>query len=99
MASQRKIKAVFFDFMGTCVDWHSSAVQAMPSSISKSDASRIAIDWHQQYFYENRQLSTQGLPPEDIDITLARALSAVLDRNPEQKAHFDDAAKKNLVEK
>ncbi|CZR67690.1 related to hydrolase (HAD superfamily) [Phialocephala subalpina] len=99
MAPQSKIKAVFFDFMGTCVDWHSSAVQAMPSAVPQNEASQIAIDWHQQYFYENSQLSTKGLPPEDIDITLARALSVVLDRNPEQKAHFDDAAKRNMVEK
>ncbi|KAH8893612.1 HAD-like protein [Thozetella sp. PMI_491] len=99
MAPQGKIKAVFFDFMGTCVDWHSSAVQAIPPSVSQSDASKIAIEWHQQYFYENSQLSAKGLPPEDIDITLARALSAVLDRNPEHKTYFDDKVKKNMVEK
>jgi 2-haloalkanoic acid dehalogenase type II len=99
MAPPSTIKAVFFDFMGTCVDWHSSAVKAMPASVPQSEASKIAIDWHQQYFYENSQRSTQGLLPEDIDVTLARALSAVLDRNSEHKAHFDDKAQRHLVEK
>ncbi|KAF2420588.1 HAD-like protein [Tothia fuscella] len=98
MAPQSKIKAVFFDFMGTCLNWHSSAVQAMPSSIVQDEASRIAIEWRQQYFYENNQRFMNGLLPEDIDITLARALGFVLDRNPEHKAHFDDAARKNMVE-
>jgi 2-haloalkanoic acid dehalogenase type II len=99
MAAQSTIKAVLFDFMGTCVDWHSSAVQAMPSLVPRNEASKIAMEWHQQYFYENSQRSTQELEPEDIDVTLARALSVVLDRNPEHKAHFDDAAKRNMVEK
>jgi hypothetical protein len=99
MAQQSKIKAFFFDFMGTCVDWHSSAVQAMPSSVPQSEASKIAIDWHQQYFHENSQRSTQGLPPEDTGMTPARALGAVLDRNPEHKAHFNDPDKENLVRK
>lgn len=94
VAPQSKIKAIFLDFIGTCFDWHTFALLAMPSSVPKSEASKIAIDWYQQYFYENSQTLTHGLPPEDIDVTLARALSVVLDRNPEHEAHFDDAARK-----
>ncbi|KAF2674459.1 HAD-like protein [Microthyrium microscopicum] len=99
MAPQSKIKAVFFDFMGTCVDWHSSALGAMPPAVPKDIASKMAIDWHQRYFWENSQLSAKGLGPEDIDLTLARALGAIIDQNPEQAGHFDDAARRKLVEK
>ena len=97
MTSHKKIKAVFFDFVGTCVDWHTSAVEAMPPSLTSSDASQLAIDWRLRYFFENAQLLAQGLPPEDIDTTLLRALGAVLDRNPNHQAHFDHAAKQKLV--
>lgn len=97
MTQHTKVKAVFFDFMGTCVDWHSTAVKAMPSTLPEAEASRIAIAWHRQYFAENAKLASKNAPPEDIDQTLARALDIVLDLNHQQRDHFDRHARTKLV--
>lgn len=76
--TEPKIKAVFFDFMGTCLDWHSSAVASAPASITKAEASELALQWRQQYFDENEERIRQKLPTEDIDQTLSRAMDKVL---------------------
>ena len=91
------IKAVFFDFMGTCLDWHSSVVQALPSAIPRAEASKLALEWRQQYFRENSTRVSQNLNPEDIDITLARSLEVVLARFPAHSPHFDDQTKSHLI--
>ncbi|KAH6886869.1 HAD-like domain-containing protein [Thelonectria olida] len=95
---QSKIKAVFFDFMGTCLDWHSSVVQSSPASISKSEASKLALEWRRRYFIENDHRFRQKLQVEDIDVTLARTLEIVLNNSPEYQSHFDDSTKKRLIE-
>lgn len=95
---QGKIKAVFFDFMGTCLDWHSSVVKAFPPSITNKTASDLALEWRKQYFIANNQRYLQGLPPEDIDITLARVLDIVSEQFQDAKSHLDANAKKSLVE-
>ncbi|KAJ5177098.1 haloacid dehalogenase [Penicillium canariense] len=95
---QAKVKAVFFDFMGTCLDWHSSVVRSLPPSIPGVDASQFALEWRKQYFIANNQRYIEGLEPEDIDLTLARVLEAVLDQFPDVKSHIDTQAKKRLVE-
>jgi 2-haloacid dehalogenase len=95
---QGKIKAVFFDFMGTCLDWHSSVVQAFPPAINNNMASEIALEWRKQYFIANNQRYLQSLAPEDIDITLVRVLDAVLGQFPDAESHLDTIAKKRLVE-
>lgn len=95
-----KIKAVFFDFMGTCLDWHSSVVDAFPPSVPRDKASRLALDWRQRYFDENGERVRQGLDVEDIDVTLARTLDALLtdETPPSVRAMvFDDAARKSMV--
>ncbi|CAI6080291.1 unnamed protein product [Clonostachys chloroleuca] len=93
-----KVKAVFFDFMGTCLDWHRSAVDASPASLSKEDASKLVLQWRQQYFNENSYRLQQNLTPEDIDITLARALDIVLDKFDHYKPHFGVDEKKRMVQ-
>lgn len=98
MTSQHKIKAVFFDFMGTCLDWHSSVLEHSPSAIPKNVISQLALDWRVQYFLSNSKRLEQNLPPEDIDDTLARTLNHVVETIPEFKSHFDDAAKTRMVE-
>ncbi|RAH82227.1 HAD-like protein [Aspergillus japonicus CBS 114.51] len=98
-SSPPKIKAIFFDFMGTCLDWHSSVVQAMPASIPAPAASQLALDWRRQYFLENEQRVRDHLAPEDIDLTLPRALRVVLDRSPEyQDALSDPTAVAQLIQ-
>ncbi|KAK5988016.1 Haloacetate dehalogenase H-2-like protein [Cladobotryum mycophilum] len=94
---QTKIKAVFFDFMGTCLDWHTSVVQSLPSTIPNTEASKLALEWRRQYFIENDGRVRQNLEPEDIDITLVRTLERLLDQSPDYKSHFDADAKKRLI--
>ncbi|KAJ5827487.1 Haloacid dehalogenase type II [Penicillium robsamsonii] len=95
--SQPKIKAVFFDFMGTCLDWHSSVVQALPTAIPKDEASKFALEWRRRYFLENSKRVSENLHPEDIDITLARTLEALLDQSPDHKPHFEAEINKKII--
>ncbi|KAJ5762035.1 uncharacterized protein N7511_005417 [Penicillium nucicola] len=96
--TQPKIKAVFFDFMGTCLDWHTSVVQALPSTIPQEEASKLALEWRRQYFLENNNRFVQGLHPEDIDDTLARTLEVTLSQSPTSRPHIDTETKASLVQ-
>lgn len=98
MTPQTKIKAVFFDFMGTCLDWHSSVVESTPPSIPRDEASRLALEWRRLYFIENAGRVRQNLAPEDIDVTLARVFEAALDQFPVYRSFFDSSAKRRMVE-
>ncbi|KAJ6107302.1 haloacid dehalogenase [Penicillium sp. IBT 18751x] len=97
-ADKVPIKAVFFDFMGTCLDWHNSVRALFPSTISSDDASKLALEWRRQYFLENNQRFLQGLEPEDIDITLSRVLDRVLEQCPKFKPHIQPDDKRQLIE-
>ncbi|KAI1504406.1 HAD-like domain-containing protein [Biscogniauxia marginata] len=93
--SQRRIKAVFFDFMGTCLDWHSGAVDALPRAIPEAARSKLALDWRQEFFGELHARSRQGLAPEDIDVTHRQTLLRILNREPhrEHSHHFYGAGR------
>ncbi|KAJ5664998.1 haloacid dehalogenase [Penicillium maclennaniae] len=97
-ADKIPIKAVFFDFMGTCLDWHSSVRALFPSTISGDDASKLALEWRRQYFLENNQRFLQGLEPEDIDVTLSRVLDRVLEQCPKFKPHIQSDDKRQMIE-
>lgn len=73
-----KIKAVTFDFMGTCLDWHTGILSALPSSIPQSTRSKLAIEWRHDYFDYNSARLASGLPPEDIDISMTNTLNTLL---------------------
>ncbi|KAH6989678.1 haloacid dehalogenase [Ilyonectria sp. MPI-CAGE-AT-0026] len=96
--SNPKIKAVFFDFMGTCLDWHTSVVQSLPASIPKTEASNFALEWRRQYFIENDRRFHQNLQPEDIDETLSRTLQVVLDQSPNHRSHFNAHIESRMIE-
>ncbi|KAJ5089196.1 haloacid dehalogenase [Penicillium argentinense] len=96
--TEPKIKAVFFDFMGTCLDWHSSVVRSLPSSIPEDDRSEFALEWRRRYFIENNQRFKQGLSPEDIDVTLARVLETVLPDFPTCSAAIDSEVKRQMIQ-
>lgn len=98
MSQPTTIKAVFFDFMGTCLNWHSSVVQALPSAIPEDEASKFALEWRRQYFISNSERLAQKLEPEDIDDTLLRVLDSILDQSPDYKSQFDVQAKKRLID-
>jgi 2-haloalkanoic acid dehalogenase type II len=72
------VKVIFFDFMGTLLDWHSNIVQRLPDRILQAERSRLAIAWREAFFQEIHSRFEQRLPPEDIDITHARCLETVL---------------------
>ena len=67
--------------MGTCLDWHTTITAALPSTLSASTASALAIEWRHAYFDANTARMEAGLPPEDIDTTHRRVLDSLL-RSP-----------------
>lgn len=87
------IKAVLFDFMGTCLDWHSSILPALPSGLSQEEKSDFALEWRLYYFDANKAQIRNGQPPENINITHRRTLlltllEVVLDRHPNLEPLF-----------
>ena len=92
-----KIRAVFFDFMGTCLDWHSGTIKALPQSILGTERSKLALEWRHDYFDANAARLAADKPPESIDITLRKTLDALLEKNPEHKQSFDDRTKDQCV--
>lgn len=99
-----KIKAVLFDFMGTCLDWHSGTLAALPQSIPTKTRSDFALQWRQNYFDSNAERLAASLPPEDIDLTLRRTLDEMLkeERWADVCAGFDglddqEAVKQRIV--
>ena len=92
-----KIRAVFFDFMGTCLDWHSGTIRALPQSIPGEQRSRLALEWRQDYFDSNAARLAAKELPEDIDLTLLKTLEALLEKHPEHKDLFDDQTKHQCV--
>lgn len=93
-----KIKGVFFDFMGTCLDWHTSVVQSSPNAIPQAQISKLALEWRQEYFVEINKRFQQNIEPEDIDKTLARTLETILAQYTELSSHFDPEAKEKMVQ-
>jgi 2-haloalkanoic acid dehalogenase type II len=87
-----KFKAILFDFMGTCLDWHSGTITALPQSIPANTRSEFALQWRQNYFDSNAARLAAKLPPEDIDLTLRRTLEGMLQEEKwiDVKAGFDD---------
>ena len=96
MANSR-IKAVFFDFMGTCLDWHSGVIKALPQSIAEDQRSQLALTWRHDYFDANSARLAAGQPPENIDITLRKTLDALLEKHPEYQESFDEDTKHRCV--
>lgn len=95
--SNGRIKAVLFDFMGTCLDWHSSIATALPSALPRDVKSDFALQWRQAYFDANTARRHEGKPPEDIDITHRRVLNEVLEKHPDIKSLFTDEMQEKAV--
>ncbi|KAL8995581.1 MAG: hypothetical protein Q9188_006776 [Gyalolechia gomerana] len=85
------------DFMGTCLDWHSGVIEVLPQSITKSDRSKLALEWRHDYFKANAARLAANEPPENIDITLRNTLDALLKRYPEYEPSFDESSKQQCV--
>lgn len=82
LALKMPIKAVLFDFMGTCLDWHSAVTASLPSSLPEQTRSQFALAWRQAYFDHNATRLASGQPPEDIDISHRTTLRAQLASSP-----------------
>ncbi|KAK2599773.1 hypothetical protein N8I77_011499 [Diaporthe amygdali] len=76
------IKAILFDFMGTCLDWHTPITASLPPSLPEPTRSRLALAWRQAYFDHNAARLAAGLPTEDIDASHRTTLSALLAASP-----------------
>ncbi|KEF56182.1 haloacid dehalogenase, type II [Exophiala aquamarina CBS 119918] len=96
MANPR-IKVVLFDFMGTCLDWHSGVLKALPQLIPEAERSKLALKWRHDYFDANAARLASKQPPEDIDITLRNTLDALLEEKPELKELFTEKTKNSCV--
>jgi len=78
--STARIKAVFFDLMGTCLDWHTGITQTFPQHIPEWQRSELAIQWRQAFFDEIANRFEAKLPQEDIDETHRRTLEVLLQK-------------------
>jgi 2-haloalkanoic acid dehalogenase type II len=96
-SSNGPIKAVLFDFMGTCLDWHSSIVAALPPTIPQDTKSNFVLEWRQAYFDANTARQDAGHLPEDIDITHRRTLLEMLNKYADIKSLLTDELKENLI--
>jgi 2-haloalkanoic acid dehalogenase type II len=94
---ETQIKAVLFDFMGTCLDWHSSILPILPSALSQDSKSDFALEWRQAYFDANTARLRNGELTEDINITHGRTLLGLLDKHPDIKPLFTQDIQENAV--
>ncbi|KAF2669120.1 putative hydrolase [Microthyrium microscopicum] len=92
-----QIKAVFFDFMGTCLDWHNGTIKALPQAIPESERSKLALEWRQDYFDSNAARLAAKEPPENIDITMRNTLDALLEKHTAHKPLFGEQTKQQCV--
>ncbi|CAN8101833.1 unnamed protein product [Discula destructiva] len=93
------IKAVLFDFMGTCLDWHTSITNALPSTIPEDTRSRFALAWRQAYFDYNAARLSAGQPPEDIDTSHRNTLHSLLSSTPEWSSLQTHFAAEQVVQR
>jgi 2-haloacid dehalogenase len=84
--------------MGTCLDWHSTIVEALPFELSEQDRSNFALQWRQAYFDYNAERLRNGQPVEDFDETQHRVLESYLDRRSDIKHLFTTGVKEGLIQ-
>ena len=92
-----RVKAVLFDFMGTCLDWHASIITALPAGLTLNASSDFALEWRQAYFDANTARLQTGKLPEDIDVTHRRVLDELLDKHPDIKPLFTEEVKDGAI--
>jgi FMN phosphatase YigB (HAD superfamily) len=91
----KRPKAIIFDLMGTCLDWHSTIVPVLTNALQKhrgndqsndrdvrNDCPKLALEWRQGFFDEIHARFQAGEPSEDIDITHRRVLLRLLGDSP-----------------
>lgn len=83
-------KALIFDLMGTCLDWHSSITPVLQQALNETahnshtpppsdqEVSNLALSWREGFFAEIHARFQAGEPQEDIDATHRRVLQRLL---------------------
>ncbi|KXT09787.1 hypothetical protein AC579_2120 [Pseudocercospora musae] len=94
-----KIQAVLFDFMGTCLDWHATIVDAMPQSIPHETRSQLAPDWRHTYFKYNEERREKGLPPEDIDTSHRNTLPLAINNGNFDAIQLNEALTPSAIDR
>ncbi|RAK99843.1 HAD-like protein [Aspergillus ibericus CBS 121593] len=84
MTPQFKPKALIFDLMGTCTNWHPTIQTALSTTPSLTHLApevhaQIASSWREGFFQEIHRRFRAGLGTESIDVTHRRVLDGVLD--------------------
>lgn len=85
-AAFHRIRAIFFDFMGTCLDWCTNIIRTLTGRVDLKTRSELAIAWRESFFEDMHARFEQGLPAEGIDVTHARLLKVLVE---EKFAHVD----------
>ena len=92
-----KPKALVFDLMGTCLDWHSSILPTLARAMhqaasrqqqhppSDQEISDLALDWRQGFFDEIHARFEAGEPVEDIDVIHRRVLERLMNEQKWQR--------------
>ena len=83
-------RAIIFDLMGTCLDWHASIIPILEEATlgaaegreqpppSEKDVSDLALEWRQGFFDEIHARFEAAEAPEDIDVTHNRVFRRLL---------------------
>ncbi|KUJ23709.1 haloacid dehalogenase [Mollisia scopiformis] len=100
---KEQLKALVFDLMGTCCDWHSSllpSLQASPTleQLPSSELSKFANDWRAGFFAEIHARFQARDPTEDIDITHRRLLDRLLSARGVDLKIWDEDVRQKLVD-
>lgn len=103
-------KALIFDLMGTCLDWHSSITPILSNALHTTahaeqkptppdeEVSNLALSWRQGFFDEIHARFEAGEPEEDIDDTHRRVLRRLLHKqNWRQNRSMSDDGLENCV--
>ncbi|OOF96638.1 hypothetical protein ASPCADRAFT_506273 [Aspergillus carbonarius ITEM 5010] len=77
-------KALIFDLMGTCTNWHPTIQTALSTSPSLTHLptetlAQLASSWRTGFFNEIHRRFHAGLGTESIDVTHRRVLDSLLD--------------------
>ena len=94
------LKAIEFDFMGTCCDWHSSilpALQASPSTtlLPPSSLPDSTTGWRAGLVKGIHSRFEAGLPAEDIDVTHRLVLDRLLEEKGIDQTVWGEDVRKN----
>lgn len=86
MFNSSEVKALVFDLMGTCADWHTTIVSTMlryppPPPLTHNDLPALASEWRAEFFRTILASFEAGEESPDIDTVHANLLDKILNRH------------------